>query len=225
ISRHPGVAALGLHKLLQHFRTFLGREEQLLLEPADSEKAYGRFNAIMSAINEHVFPAFQPPSATSVYSIVVLDWLRGYSLSYMIRKRINYLNRKGKEVKVPLVIRDTMELVEQVARSKAPKYIAAYVDVLKFFLAVANRSDLLTEEIDIGTALEFGVSTRTMLSLMELGLSRMSAVEINDVIAGDQMSQDECLEWMRENINLIIGSDIPVPIVREVQSIIDGAKH
>ncbi|PPU29877.1 MULTISPECIES: DEAD/DEAH box helicase [unclassified Xanthomonas] len=225
ISRHPGVAALGLQKLLQYFRRFLGREELLLLEPADSDKAYGRFNAIMSAINEHVFPAFQPPSATTVYSIVVLDWLRGYSLRYMIRKRIDYLNRKGKEVKVPLIIRETMELVEQVARFKAPKYIAAYVDVLKFFLAEADRADLLSDDIDIGTALEFGVSTRTMLSLMELGLSRMSAVEINDIIANDQMNQNECLNWMRDNINLIVGSDIPVIIVREVQSIIDSVKN
>jgi len=223
ISRHPGVAALGLQRLLRYFRSYLGREELLLLEPADSDKAYGRFNAIMIAINDHVFPAFQPPSATTVYSIVVLDWLRGYSLSFMIRKRIAYLNRNGKEVKVPLLIRETMELVEQVARFKAPKYIAAYVDVLKFFLAEVGRNDLLVDELDIGTALEFGVSTRTMLSLMELGLSRMSAVEINDVIADDKLTQAECMDWMRNNIKLIVGSDIPVIIVREIQNLVGNS--
>lgn len=71
-----------------------------------------------------------------------------------------------------MLIRRTMELVEQIARFRTPKYFSAYMDVLHAHLRAIGRLDLIEDELDIGTQLEFGVSSRTLLSLMELGLSR-----------------------------------------------------
>lgn len=109
-----------------------------------------------------------------------------------------------------------MVIVEQTARFKAPKYISAYVDILNLFLDKIGRDDLIDEDLDIGVALEFGVSTLTLLSLMELGLSRMSAVELYEKIAKDDLDKDGCVAWIRERAPTFEGMDIPNLIVREV---------
>ena len=146
----------------------------------------------------------------------MVEWLRGLSLSVIIRKRIEYHQRNNKKFKLAVLIRDTMVIVEQTARFKAPKYISAYVDILNLFLVAVGRDDLIDEDLDIGVALEFGVSTLTLLSLMELGLSRMSAVELYEKIAKDDLDKEGCISWIKEHAPAFEGMDIPNLIVREV---------
>jgi len=113
-----------------------------------------------------------------------------------------------------------MGIVEETARFKAPKYISAYVDILKHFLIEVDRADLIDEDFDIGIALEFGVSSRTLLSLMEFGLSRMSAVALYEKIARDDLDRQGCLLWISEHMPSFEGMDLPNLIVREVLQII-----
>jgi hypothetical protein len=110
-----------------------------------------------------------------------------------------------------------MELVEQTARFRAPKYFSAYMDILSLHLRAIGRADLIDDDIDIGTQLEFGVSSRTLLSLMELGVSRMSAVALYEKIARDDLSKEDCLAWVAERETQFEGMDIPAIILREVR--------
>lgn len=224
IARHPGVSAIGLQQLLSFFQREEGREETFIPEPPESDGAYGRISYIMQIVNTNLYPAFGPEARVPLYALVVIEWLKGYSLSFMIRKRIEYHKKRGQSFKIPEVIRSTMELVEQVARFRAPKYLAAYVDVLRFHLVKVGKSNLLHEDLDIAVALEFGISTRTLLSLMELGLSRMSAVALNEIIANDNLSQGECLQWVRSNQNILSGSDLPNLILREIEEVNQSAR-
>jgi hypothetical protein len=110
-----------------------------------------------------------------------------------------------------------MELIEQTARFRAPKYVSAYMDVLKFHLGEIGRTDLITSEMDVGVALEFGVSTRTLVSLIELGLSRMTAVELHEKIALDNLDRDQVRNWIRDHNDQFEGMNIPAIIVSEVR--------
>jgi hypothetical protein len=85
-------------------------------------------------------------------------------------------------------------------------------------LAEIGREDLIDSDLDIGTALEFGVSSRTLLSLLELGLSRMSAVSLYEKIARDDLDKDGCIAWVREHDTQFAGMDIPELIMREVRA-------
>jgi len=126
-----------------------------------------------------------------------------------------------------MLIRHTMELVEQIARFHAPKYLSAYMDILNLHLRAIGRDDLIDHDVDIGTQLEFGVSSRTLLSLMELGLSRMSAVALYEKIARDDLSKEDCLAWVAEREAQFEGMDIPAIILREVRAKLlpnDGAQ-
>ncbi|MEV5033971.1 DEAD/DEAH box helicase [Sphingobium sp. LMC3-1-1.1] len=216
-SRHPGVSAIGLHRLLEAFRVYLGEVENLLPAPVASLDSYDRFVAIMGRINTHLFPAFGPENVNRLYALIVVNWLQGMSLATMIRRNIEFHQRIGRPFRLPALIRDTMDLVEQIARFKAPKYFSAYMDVLHKHLREIGREDLIDEDLDIGTQLEFGVSSRTLLSLIELGLSRMSAVILYEKIARDDLTKEDCLAWLSERRDSLEAMDIPVIIVRELR--------
>ena len=67
-----------------------------------------------------------------------------------------------------------------------------------FTCRVLEEQILIDEELDIGVALEFGVSSVTLMSLMELGLSRMSAVALYEKIVSENLDKEGCLAWIRE---------------------------
>jgi len=216
-SRHAGVSAHGLQRLLEAFRSYGGEVENLLPATVDSQDSYDRFVTIMRRINQHLFPAFSPDGLIPLHALIVVQWLKGLSLAAMIGRNIEYHRHYRKPYKLATLIRSTMELVEQTARFKAPKYLSAYMDVLNLHLREIGREDLIDHDLDIGTQLEFGVSSRTLLSLMELGLSRMSAVTLYEKIARDDLSKEGCLAWVAERRSQLEGMDMPAIIVREVR--------
>ncbi len=216
-ARHPGVSALGLQSLLEMFRSYSGDVENLLPAEVASNDSYDRFITIMERINNHLFLAFSPGSRIRLFALIVVKWLKGYSLARIIRDSVDWHNSIGRSFSLPVLIRDTMELVEQIARFRAPKYLSAYMDVLHFHLRQVGREDLIEDGLDIGTQLEFGVSSATLLSLMELGLSRMAAVALYEKIAHDDLSREECVTWIVERDSQLQSMDIPALIIREVR--------
>ena len=115
-----------------------------------------------------------------------------------------------------------MALVEQTARFLAPKYVAAYMDVLAFHLKTIERSDLIGDDLDYEVMLEFGLSTRTLVSLMELGLSRMSAVELYEKIAKDDLDQKGVRAWVAEYGPQLEALEVPTLIIREIRARVGG---
>lgn len=215
--RHPGVSALGLQRLLEAFRSYAGDVENLLPAEVASNDSYDRFVTIMGRINKHLFLAFAPENRIRLYALIIFKWLKGYSLARIIRDSIEWHQNANRSFKLPELIRGTMELVEQIARFKAPKYLSAYMDVLHLHLREIGREDLIEDGLDIGTQLEFGVSSTTLLSLMELGLSRMSAVALYEKIARDDLNREECVIWITERVDHLQAMDIPAIIIREVR--------
>lgn len=213
--RHPGVSAVGMQRLLNSFRKYEGNIENLLLAPSESVDAYDRYVTVMRRINENIYPVFLPDGRIPMHSLIIVEWLKGFSLSTIIRRRIEYNQRNNRSFRLPELIRNTMSLVEETARFRAPKYISAYVDVLKIFLSEKGRSDLIDDDFDIGIALEFGVSSATLLSLLELGMSRMSAVALYVKIARDDLNREGCLAWINEHGPNFAGMDLPNLIIRE----------
>jgi hypothetical protein len=215
--RHPGVSALGLQNLLEAFRNYEGDKENLLPASVHSDDSYDRFITIMRRINQHLYPAFLPEGLIPLHALIVVQWLKGFSLSSMIKKNVDYHRRNKKNFKISVLIRQTMELVEQTARFRAPKYLSAYMDILHIHLREIDREDLIDSDLDIGTQLEFGVSTVTLLSLMELGLSRMSAVALYEKIARDDLSKESCIAWAVERQAQFDALEIPAIILREIR--------
>jgi hypothetical protein len=150
--------------------------------------------------------------------------MRGYSLNRIIRNRIAYLNGKKRAYKIAAVIRDTMRDVEEVARFKAPKFLSAYLDVVKFYLEEIGQADLFPADLRFDLFLEFGVSTTTLLSMIQLGLSRTSAVAINEFLGTDDLSEPDVLDrlsnrrWQTLDIPNVVKREIEQLLQREARS-------
>jgi len=216
-SRNPGVSLFGLQRLITYFRSYTGPPEDLLLAPSESDDAYNRFTEIMERLNEHVLVVFLPGTLIPLHALIVLEWMKGLSLPTIIRKRIEYLQRHGTPFDIGKVIRNTLELIEGTARFLAPRFFSAYVDVLNQHLREIRREDLIDEDLDIGVALEFGVTSITMRSLMELGMSRISAVALYEIIALDDLYEEGCIQWVTERRDQLDGIGLPAIVVREVR--------
>ena len=78
-----------------------------------------------------------------LHALIVVQWLKGFSLATMIRKNIDYHRNHSKAFKLPALIRHSRcGFVEQIARFKAPKYLSAYMDVLHIHLRAIGRSPI-----------------------------------------------------------------------------------
>jgi superfamily II DNA/RNA helicase len=220
ISRHPGVSAVALHSLLKYFRQRRKNVEELIPSLPTSDDAYDQFIAVFGRINRYLYPAFYPPAAAPAFSVVTVEWMRGLPLARIISNRIDYLEREKKRYTLPSVIRSTMRNVEDVARFKAPKYLSAYVDVLRQHLKEIGREDLLSNSFSFDLFLEFGVSTTTLLSLIGIGLSRTSAVAVNEYLGSDDLSEEEVVGWLREgrwqnyNLSNVVKREIDQLVLR-----------
>lgn len=216
-ARHSGVSPIGMQRLLETFRNYTGEPDNLLPADVASDDCHDRFVTIMRRINASLFPAFEPDSRAPLYALIVVQWLEGKSLAEIIRRNIAWHEEFKKKYTLAGIIRDTMALVEQVARFRAPKYISAYMDILHLHYREIGRQDLIDGGLDIGTKLEFGVSSRTLISLMELGLSRMTAVALYEKIARDDLDQAQALKWVIDRAEQLDDIELPKVIVREVR--------
>ena len=118
-----------------------------------------------------------------------------------------------------------MDDVENVARFLAPKYLASYRDRL-YWLHLDIGREISTSSMcqtDIEMLLQLGVSTRTEVSLLELGLSRTSAVELFAFIASDEMSPQECAIWLAEQDLSRLG--VPELVRREVARVLTARSN
>ena len=111
-----------------------------------------------------------------------------------------------------------MKDVEEIARFRAPKYLSAYVDVLRFYLVDIGQGDLFPEDLRFDLYLEFGVATQTLLSLISLGLSRTSAVAINEFLASDILTEEQIMGWLHDTD--WASRDLPLIVKREIEQMI-----
>ena len=120
--------------------------------------------------------------------------------------------------KLPNIIRDSLNDVENIARFQAPKYLSCYNAILTQYLIEIQRTDLLDEIQDFSLFLEFGASSVTQISAMSLGLTRSSSIALAEYLIGDNLTKDEILSNLR-SIN-IESLDLPRVIKNELMDII-----
>jgi len=69
-------------------------------------------------------------------------------------------------------------------------------DILRQFLIEYERDDLLEYIPQLSLWLEFGVAQKTHLSLLALGLTRNTVIELSTYIVNTEMSKDEAFTWI-----------------------------
>lgn len=204
VRRNPGINPYGISALYRHFKAYPAEKiTDLLPDDSLSDKAAQSYVELFSRTTEFLGSSrLGSDLAAFGNALLVVNWMRGMPLGRLIDKQIKYEEKRGKRGGKPArsraaIIRGTMERVETIARFEAPKYLHCYLDVLNHFLSEIDRSDLIADVQDIWVYLEFGVSKRTQLSLMALGLSRSSTMAIAEHIKDESLDEAEVYRWLK----------------------------
>jgi hypothetical protein len=209
-TRHAGISPPAMQRLLG----YLGdpaREDRLLLAPPEDSEAASSYVAALGRCSTQLGANFGPNGRQWMLAVLITSWMRGHPLRQLIEERVSFLEKRP-GFKLASVIRGTMQDVEQEARFRAPKYLACYSDVLRLHLERSGKVDQAVEMPEVSMMLELGVSRGTHVSLMTLGLSRTSAIAVGEYIVGDDLSREECLQWLGEQD--LEQLDLPI-LVRE----------
>ncbi|MYD86007.1 MAG: hypothetical protein F4Y14_07375 [Acidobacteria bacterium] len=108
--------------------------------------------------------------------------------------------------------------VEKIARYEAPKYLACYLDLLRFEFERRGIASQLVDLPDVSMLLELGVSRTTELSMISLGLSRTSAVALSEHVIDDELGTQQCLQWLRQRDLEALA--LPVLVQREIEALL-----
>lgn len=219
IKRNPGISPIAQQELLDYFDT-RGRliEEYIPVYPTDNN-AYNEYANLIGRIGKTI--SDYPPILNNSRSLLLIDWMKGKPLSYIIRKSFNYYQSNKdpqKRKSLPVVIREVMDNVETFVRFRFAKDSSCYIDILRYYLELQGRRDLIEKIPQLNLWLEFGVSEKTHLSLLSLGLSRNSVIELsNKYITNTQMSKDDCIHWIKQlNLDMLDLSPIIIDDIKKI---------
>lgn len=214
VKRNPGINPYGMSALLDYFMGKSPDDFESLIPadplsdaPIESEEdgrvfrdaAIDNFISIFSRITSYLGGSLGEGDSAYGNALLVVHWMRGYPLSRIIEGQIRYWSRRDSGRDATAVIRETMERVEKIARFETPKYLHCYTDILSHFFALKGHTHAAEKMDEFWLYLEFGVSKRTQLSLMSLGLSRSSVTSLSDYITDDSLSEENCLLWLESN--------------------------
>lgn len=225
IFRHPGILPHALATLLAEFQK-MSPEELVQLAPVlpESDDAVARYEAIFGFIDLRLranwrYAADFDGKRLLGLAITAVNWMRGKPLAVLISNMERVNDRRAKPVKLARVIVDVMNDVEEYARFKIPKYLRAFLDVLYFHTRQAGMSELIRELPNLELWLELGVSVRTQLSLMELGMSRTGAIEVFELMVNHDMNKADTLAWLQASDPAVL-INLPELVKQEISRVL-----
>ncbi|WP_073563277.1 DEAD/DEAH box helicase [Archangium sp. Cb G35] len=215
LHQNPGVSPLSQQSLLDYFHCFRGNPQELIPAMPEDPDAVKSYMSIIERIGQHLTD--ESPKLIYYRAILVVNWMRGYSLARIISDNWKYWRKKGGK-ELNQVIRDTMKDIEEYARFYFAKYSSCYIDLLRYFFREKGLSHLVNQIPQISIWLEFGASQSTQLSLMEIGLSRTTAISLSELISDTTKTRDQALEWLKdiENLNSLRLSRIIIEEIKRV---------
>lgn len=220
IRRNPGISPIAQQELLEYFEGKKEIESLLPVYPedVDAQKHYiellGRIGKTISRYPHQLYVA---------RAILLISWMKGAPLSQLISSTYKYYQSKEKYKKkksLPVVIREVMDAVENFVRFRFAKDSNCYIDILRYFLEINNKQDLLEKIPELTLWLEFGVNQKSHLSLLSLGLSRNSVIEISIYLPSTTMDREECIRWLSSNP--LAELEISPIIIGDIERAMDG---
>lgn len=193
------VNPFGQARLLARFRVLIaaGRAHELLPQHPSGD-VYDSYVQVFARINKYIlgfsFAGFNKKLAT-----IGLAWMRGAPLPVLIGKSIELAqkNRKtNREVNVDTHVRSTFEFVEDKLRFEYVQLGKAYVDLLRFALRERKLEVEANSVFDFPLALELGVSSVAGQAFIELGLSRVTASLLQDLIPDSNPTLARAKSWL-----------------------------
>lgn len=217
LSRNQGVNPLAQQKLLDYFKKENKDVDKLIPPYPEDDDAQEKYMHIIGRISQHITK--ESYKLNHSRSILVTNWMRGYGLARIISDNIKWNETHNTGKKLAAIIRETMKDVEEYARFRFLKYTTCYIDVLRYYLITNGKEDAIKDIPPLSLWLEFGASQITQISLMSMGFTRMTALELSELMVDTELDKESCIKWF-ENNN-VHAMDISKTILLEIDKVLE----
>ena len=120
--------------------------------------------------------------------------MRGEHFSVLISGAIKENTSKS----IDSIIRNVMRNIDDDLRFRYVKYISCYIDLLIEALKSTNNIEIIKSIPNIPLYIEIGASEQTMITFIELGLSRTSSKILMDISGDRLMDRKKALKFIKE---------------------------
>ncbi|MFM0390990.1 DEAD/DEAH box helicase [Paraburkholderia phytofirmans] len=164
--------------------------------------SYHRYENMFIVIEEHL--SGQPNEKWARYlNYQAIAWMKGATIANMVENELRFKppkpSKKG-AAQTPnsnSAVRKIFTLLETTLRFKYVQMTRAYCDCFVAALNNAGLHDVAERIYPVALSLELGACTKTIISLIELGLSRISAQALSGQIQGSDLTSAQLRSWLR----------------------------
>jgi hypothetical protein len=183
------------------------------LHPREPD-AFSSYAAILKQCHEVILGIDTTRNLHRFHALMALKWVKGTPLPQIIEDQIQRDTKKSPRT----VIRSTLELIETQIRFQAVRLFGCYNTLLVYALQTGGLVDLVSSIPSIPVYLEVGASDKTMISFIALGLSRVTAMKLNELSARKDLDVPGALQWLRARPLDTLG--LSALLIAEVRTII-----
>jgi len=198
LEKTPNVSPHRQQKLYDRLAAHIadgGRRGALSLIPKHPREdgAYDSYAEILWFCHQDILGLSATRRLHRFHALFALFWMQGMPLPQIIQSRIEY----DPDANVRYLIRNTLDLIENQLRFQGVRLFGCYHSLLVHALTMSGFSDLQSSIPAIPLYLEVGASDRTMISLIELGLSRVISAKLNQLASDKRMDVRQTREWLK----------------------------
>ncbi len=160
--------------------------------PRESE-AFQSYADILELCHEIILGIDTSKNLHRFHALIARRWMLGVPLPQIIDEQIS----RNASKPVRTTIRSTLDLIESDIRFQAVRLFGCYSALLVYALDSAGLVDMVSSIPSLPLYLEIGASDKTMISFISLGLSRVTAMKLNDMSARKDLDAAGALRWLR----------------------------
>ncbi|MER9195742.1 DEAD/DEAH box helicase [Mesorhizobium australicum] len=160
--------------------------------PRESE-AFQSYADILELCHEIILGIDTSKNLHRFHALIARRWMLGLPLPQIVDEQIS----RNASKPVRTTIRSTLDLIEGDIRFQAVRLFGCYSALLVCALDSAGLVDMVSSIPSLPLYLEIGASDKTMISFISLGLSRVTAMKLNDMSARKDLDTAGALRWLR----------------------------
>lgn len=218
LRRTPNISAHKQQRLFDRLTAIINEgvdsaKTLVPLHPRESE-AFNSYSDILRLCHDVIRGIDTSKGLHRFHALMALKWMRGLPLPQIIEEQIKREPTKSSQT----VIRNTLDLIETEIRFQAVRLFSCYGVLLAYALERAKMSNIVASIPSLPLYLEVGASDKTMISFISLGLSRVTAMKLNEISARKDLDVPAALQWLRARPPESLG--LSPLLLREVHAII-----
>ncbi|QXH95911.1 DEAD/DEAH box helicase [Pseudomonas ogarae] len=159
-----------------------------------NSNSFNNYVNILMICHKHINGYDTSERLSRFQAAIAIKWMKGISLPQIIQNQID--RQPDKDTRA--LIRETLSTIEKEIRFKLVRLFGCFLSLLKYALESRNMSSMLDSAVPLTLFLEVGASDRTMISLMSMGLSRVSAKRLTEKSVSKHMDVSAARRWLKQ---------------------------